>query len=124
MAKPWCERVGAVLLMVGLGLLLTGCATKPPPQRVATLQTGLCKSGLHTPHYEVKGLTQYDQDWVDETTERLVGACHQPRPQPRPKEWTTHEVAGKKIPVPPPADAETKPPAPAKKKLWDRIRGR
>ncbi len=38
----------------------------------------------HTPEYAVKGKTQYDQNWVDRTTERLVAGCNQPRPKARP----------------------------------------
>jgi hypothetical protein len=31
----------------------------------------------------VMGVSQRDQDWIDDTVEAGVGACHWPRPQPR-----------------------------------------
>lgn len=64
---------------------------------------------MHTPEYVVKGALPYDQEWIDSATERLVGGCNQPRPKPRPAEWTT--VGGKSVPVPPPP----------KKPLWRRL---
>lgn len=36
------------------------------------------------PTYAVLGRTGYDQNWIDDTTERVVAGCHQPRPQARP----------------------------------------
>lgn len=44
---------------------------------------GGCKF-IERPPYAVRGLRQYDQDWVDSTIEGGVGACHWKRPAPRP----------------------------------------
>src|SRR5262245_54552386 len=79
--------------------LVTACGTLP----VGSVG-GECQV-VHTPKYVVLGKTQYDQNWIDETTERLVGACNHPRPEARPEGFDAKPA--KAIP-------------PKKKKFWQR----
>jgi hypothetical protein len=59
------------LLFALLGAaLLAGCAHSGP----ASVSGGECKF-LERPAYVVKGVRQYDQDWIDSTVEGGVGAC-------------------------------------------------
>lgn len=87
---------------------MTGCAASP--SKLTTLKDGTCKV-VHTPPVAVKGATAYDQDWIDETTEALVGGCRQPRPKARPP-----ELNAKPKPLVAPA------PAPKKKTWRERVR--
>lgn len=82
-----------------------GCVTAP---KVATLKEGTCKI-LHTPQYAVRGATIYDQEWIDDVTEGLVGGCNQPRPKARPPEFDAPKSV---VPAPKPA--------PKKKHWWQR----
>ncbi len=91
-----------------LGTLLAGCATNKAS--VGSTRGGECRI-VHTPKYAVKGRTSYDQNWVDDTTERLVGGCDQPRPAARPPELD--RVARRPVVVAPPAA-----PVVPKKKTW------
>lgn len=82
------------------GILLSACAGRNV--KVASVKEGACKIA-HTPQYAVKGLTPYDQDWIDDTTEGLVGGCAQPRPKARPASLDAkYTVGGKTVPVPVP----------------------
>jgi hypothetical protein len=86
---------------------------------VVKLQDGVCKVAK-APEFEVKGVTEYDQVWITETTEGLVGGCKQKRPKPRPAEWDKKpEESVKTEPTPVPAPT----PAPPKKPWWKRLRG-
>lgn len=66
-------------LLIPAALLLTACASAP----VGSVAGGDCKIA-HTPNYAVRGKTDYDQEWIDDTTESLVRGCKQPRPKARP----------------------------------------
>lgn len=91
-------------LMIPLAILLAGCA-----KGELSVSGGECKlPSVHTPPIAVAGRTQYDQNWIDDTTEGLVRGCGQPRPSARLPEMD-------KLP-PPKAVA----PAPPKKKFWQR----
>lgn len=78
--------------------------------------TGGEDHALKGPDFVVKGATDFDQRWIDETTEAGVAALGWKRPAARPAEWDK----------PLSRDAEAAPaPAPAAKKKprWrDRVR--
>jgi hypothetical protein len=96
-------------LVIGSVLLIAGCAPKPP---IGSVEGGECKL-TSTPQYAVLGKTDFDQRWINRTTEALVVGCNQPRPRSRVRPgWDTYTVGGKTVPVPPVA------PAPAKKARW------
>ncbi|MGX9389745.1 hypothetical protein ACWX0K_11035 [Nitrobacteraceae bacterium UC4446_H13] len=82
---------------------LAACGTQPKGS-----VAGGEAHALRAPPYQVKGATDYDQQWIDETTEAGVAALGWPRPKPRPAEFDRPKVA------PQPAAA----PPPAKKKRW------
>jgi len=42
---------------------------------------------LKGPEFVVKGATDFDQRWIDETTEAGIAALGWKRPEPRPPEW-------------------------------------
>lgn len=42
---------------------------------------------LKGPDFAVKGATEFDQRWIDETTEAGIAALGWQRPGPRPPEW-------------------------------------
>lgn len=67
-----------IVLIITLDML-AGCAA-PPEGSVAG---GECKI-VHTPSYAVRGKTNYDQEWIDDTSEALVRGCKQARPKARP----------------------------------------
>jgi len=66
-------------LMFVVAIILGGCANPT----IGSVAGGECKL-THTPAYAVRGKTEYDQEWVDDTTEALVRGCKQPRPKARP----------------------------------------
>lgn len=68
---------------------------------------------LKAPEFAIRGATDFDQKWIDETTEAGVAALGWPRPAPRPAEWDR--------PLAPAATAGAAP-APKKKRLGDRVR--
>ncbi len=92
------------LTVVALALMLAACGTSRP----ASVTEGECKL-VSAPEYAVLGKTKYDQEWIDDTTERLVGGCLQARPKARPEEWDDTPV--KTVPLPP-----------KKPSLWQRFR--
>lgn len=61
-------------------LVLAGCAEHGP---IGSEKGGECKI-FPPPKYAIRGATQYDQDWADDTVESGVGGCRWPRPAPRP----------------------------------------
>jgi hypothetical protein len=78
----------------------------------------LCKALPEQP-YEIRGRTNHDQAFIDDTTEVTLAACpDRPRPAARPKGWDgpTHTVGGKTVPVPIPP-AKPKPAAKTKSRL-------
>lgn len=99
------------LLALTLGTLLTACASRDV---IGSVTGGQCDPNIaRTPEYAVKGRTNYDQNWIDETTEGLVGGCGQPRPKARPTSLDAKPVL-KSAPAPKPAP---------KAKFWDRFKG-
>jgi hypothetical protein len=77
-------------------MLLTACAGTP---RVASVQGGE-KHALTGPEYAIKGATQYDQNWIDETTEAGVSALGWKRPKPRPPHFDAKPIPVKAAPPP------------------------
>ncbi len=100
------------LWLIPAFLLLGGCVTTP----IGSVIGGECKlPGLHTPTYEVKGRTTYDQGWITDVTVALVAGCKQPRPKARPAEL---DKAAPKTP----GTIKVAPPAPAKIHWWQKFR--
>lgn len=91
-------------LVIASALALAGCATQRVT--VATVEGGACKVA-HTPNYVVLGKTNYDQGWVNRTTEGLVVGCGQPRPLARPASFDAKPAKAQPVAAPPP-----------KKKRW------
>lgn len=86
-----------------LGISLAACA---PRGKFATVDE-FCEA-LPEQKHVVIGLTEYDQPWIDDTSEAVISGCNRDRPQPRPAEWDivpkglpTHNVGGKTVPLPP-----------------------
>lgn len=80
----------ARLVLLGLiGLALAGCQTTSP----ASVKGGECRI-FERPEYAVRGLRQYDQDWVDSQVEGGVGGCGWRRPKARPASFDA--VPGRK----------------------------
>lgn len=69
-------RSGAPVIVA---LLLAGCASRGP----GSIAGGECRI-FEAPKYEVRGVRDYDQDWIDSQVEGGVGGCHWTRPKPRP----------------------------------------
>jgi hypothetical protein len=71
----------------------------------------------------VKGATDFDQRWIDETTEAGIAALGWKRPAPRPAEWDK-PLARSTMPAAPIAatPAVAADPAPKKKRWRDRLR--
>lgn len=72
-------------------VLLTGCASQGAGSLTGTV-TG--SRNLHTPEYQVRGRTAYDQRWINQTTEALVVGFGQPRPKARPASFDAPRQAG------------------------------
>lgn len=79
-------RLAAIILCAGL---LAGCQTTGP----ASVKGGECRI-FERPEYAVRGLRQYDQDWVDSQIEGGVGGCGWKRPKARPASFDA--VPGRK----------------------------
>ena len=77
---------------------MTACAGTQLPGSVS----GECRL-VHTPTYAVRGKTKYDQNYVDEITEKLVAGCGQPRPRVRPASFDQVPIAAKPVIVSKPA---------------------
>jgi hypothetical protein len=69
-------RLGAFVLLTSL---LGACVNRD----IGSVTGGECKVFQRPPN-AVRGLRQYDQDWIDSTIEGGVGGCHWARPAPRP----------------------------------------
>lgn len=82
--------------IVIVSLALAGCADK---EKLGSF-TGGAGSALKAPQYEVKGVTRYDQKWIDATTEGIVVGWNQPRPQKRPPELDAQPRMQKKAAPP------------------------
>lgn len=89
---------------------------------VGTVAKGTCGlPGVAAPEYAVRGKTDYDQRWVNRTTEGLVRGCGNPRPKARPPEWdSVRTVRAATVPSPFAPDFNN---VPAKRGWRDRVRG-
>lgn len=105
--SPAIAKFALTLSALTLGTLLAGCVTTNKGS-----VAGECRL-VSTPQYAVKGRTSYDQNWIDDTTERLVGGCGQPRPKARPASLDAKPVVVK-APIPKSAPKAT---------LWERFKG-
>lgn len=95
-------------------MLLTGCASST---RFATLTNGAC-SAFPAPAVQIKGRTQADQRWADETTEAGIAGCGWKRPARRPAAMDARPVAAAPVP-----EIEPLPPtAFVRHHWWDRFR--
>ena len=102
-------------LLIGLASSLAACGTRP----LGSVVGAECQLN-HTPQYVVKGKTNYDQNWIDETVEGMVSGCGQPRPQRRP---ASLDAPVKRV-VSPLADPNSPPvfvSAPKKERWYKRI---
>jgi hypothetical protein len=72
---------------------------------------------------ETCGLTQADQDAIDENTEAGVAACRWKRPEPRTPSCADPRIEIAAPRVPKPVDASGNPPAPKKRTIMDLLRG-
>lgn len=79
-----------VLLLGLIAAALAGCQTTGP----ASVRGGECRI-FERPEYAVRGLRQYDQDWVDRQVEGGVGGCGWKRPKARPASFDA--VPGRKV---------------------------
>lgn len=98
-----------MVLIAALALPLAGCfeATR------GSITGGECKV-FDPPPFAVRGLRQYDQDWIDGNIEAGVGGCGWERPQVRPASMDAS-----------PAQKAKATPKPAKKRgIIKRIRDR
>lgn len=103
-------------------VLLAACGPKP----VATVSGGECKAFARAA-IEVCGLTQADQDIVDDYVEAGVQACQWRRPQPRTPSCTDlrDEIATLRArAVAAPVMAQSPASSPKKKPIWRRVLGR
>jgi hypothetical protein len=83
-----------LLFLLPMFSLLGGCFLTPNGGSIAG---GECKI-FDAPKYVVRGLRQYDQDWIDSTIEVGVGACRWQRPAQRPA--AIDQVAGRPVAAP------------------------
>lgn len=86
--------IARLLLIACASLALAGCQTTGP----ASVKGGECRI-FERPEYAVRGLRQYDQDWVDSQIEGGVGGCGWKRPKARPASFDV--VPGRKAIVAP-----------------------
>lgn len=59
--------------------MVAACATTD----IGSIVGGECRL-VKSPQYQVIGRTNYDQVWINETTEAIISGCGQPRPMVRP----------------------------------------
>jgi hypothetical protein len=67
------------LILVAAAVLLAGCETTGP----MSIAGSECKI-FERPPYAVRGVRQYDQNWIDSQVEGGIGACGWKRPAARP----------------------------------------
>ena len=65
-----------------LALALAACGTSPKGSVL-----GSEGGALKGPEFAIRGKTEFDQRWIDETTEAGIEALGWKRPAPRPAEW-------------------------------------
>lgn len=97
------------IMLLAIAPLLGGCPGHIP---VGSVAEGECRA-FERPPYSLRGLTRYDQDQADMFVESGVGACHWPRPAPRPAELDASPV---------PKSVAAVKPKPAKRGLVKRAR--
>jgi hypothetical protein len=103
--------IARILIICAAGLLLTACQSG---KMLTSIPSGEAKV-FEAPPYAVRGVTKYDQGWIDSQVEGGVAAFGWPRPAARPAALDKHPAIR-------PA------PAPAKKRgvvkrIKDRITG-
>lgn len=85
-STPRSRKLTSVMLVTGLGILVSGCAHNSGFKTFSGPQgngVGAC-SAFEAPQYQIKGQTSYDQKWADKTTEAGVAGCDWKRPAKRP----------------------------------------
>lgn len=68
------------ILVIAVAFLLGGCASS---SSIGSVAGGECRI-VSAPKYVVRGRADYDNIWINKTTEAIVRACRQPRPLARP----------------------------------------
>lgn len=86
--------IARLLVLCFSALMLSGCVTTGP----ASIKGGECRI-FERPQYAVRGLRQYDQDWIDSQVEGGVGGCRWKRPAARPPSFDA--VQGQRAKAPP-----------------------
>lgn len=81
---------------------------------------------IKAPEFVVKGATDFDQRWIDETTEAGIAGLGWKRPEARPPEWDKPLSRNPKATIVDPADpAPAAKPAKKKRAKWlDMLRGK
>jgi hypothetical protein len=94
-----------------------GCAGSLP----ASVAGGECKL-FAPPDYAIRGKTQFDQNWIDDTEEAGIAGCKWSRPKARPAPIArvTSAAPHKAVPLPP-VKSNVPAPPPVKKHWWQRI---
>ena len=101
-----------ILSICFVSILISGCAGSLP----ASVSGGECKV-FAPPDYAIRGKTQVDQNWIDDTEESGIAACKWSRPKARPI-VVSHAKA---TPLPPVRSTAVAPPH-VKKHWWQRLR--
>lgn len=99
--------------------LLAGCGDPRP----GSVSEGECRV-FRAAAVETCGLTQADQDAIDENTEAGIAACRWRRPEPRTPSCDALRAEIAALRTPKPADANGDPPEPRKRTLMDLLRRR
>jgi hypothetical protein len=94
---------------------LAACGTSPKGSVV-----GSEAGALKAPEFAVKGATDFDQRWIDETTEAGVASLGWKRPEARPPEWD--KPLSRDVAAPAPAAEPAKAKPVKKKHWWNRLR--
>jgi hypothetical protein len=78
--------IARILIISAVGLLLTGCQSG---KMLTSIPSGEAKV-FEAPPYAVRGVTKYDQGWIDSQVEGGVAAFGWPRPAARPASLDKH----------------------------------
>jgi hypothetical protein len=92
-----------------------GCAGSLP----ASVAGGECKI-FAPPDYAIRGKTQKDQNWIDDTEEAGIAGCKWSRPKARPV--AAAPVKKVKVDPLPPVKSTVPAPPPVKKHWWQRLK--
>jgi rare lipoprotein A len=87
--------IARILIICAVGLLLTGCQSG---KMLTTIPGGEAKV-FEAPPYAVRGVTKYDQGWIDSQVEGGVAAFGWPRPAARPASLDKHPAV-RPVPAP------------------------